>query len=119
VKSILIVDDEFSIVETLGEIVSLEGYGFAGAANGKEALDRMRAHPPALLLLDYMMPVMDGLQLLDAVRADPALAPIPVVMMTAAPVSLPVTQRRWNEILLKPFDAGQLMRVIHGLIGPP
>lgn len=118
-KAILIVDDEFPIVETLGEIVSLEGYGFTGAANGKEALDRVCACPPALILLDYMMPVMDGLQLLDALRADPALAPIPVVMMTAAPVSLPVTARRWNEMLLKPFDAGQLMRVIHGLIGPP
>jgi CheY-like chemotaxis protein len=115
----LIVDDEYSIVETLGEIVSLEGYGFHGAANGKEALAEALVRPPALILLDYMMPVMDGLQLLQVLRADPRLREIPVVMMTAAPPGPPTGDQRWDDLLLKPFDAGQLMRVIRGLIGPP
>jgi CheY-like chemotaxis protein len=119
VKTILVVDDEFSIVETLGEIVTLEGYAFLGAANGKEALAAAQLSRPALILLDYMMPLMDGLQVLAALRADPALASIPVVVMTAAPLGLPAHQRRWDELLLKPFDAEQLLRAIHGLIGPP
>jgi CheY-like chemotaxis protein len=119
VKTILIVDDEFSIVETLGEIVSMEGYAFAGAANGKEALQAIRARPPAMAVLDYMMPVMDGLQVLAAIRADPALAGLPVIIMTAAPLGIPAAQKRWNALLLKPFEAGQFMRVIHDLIGPP
>jgi CheY-like chemotaxis protein len=119
VKSVLIVDDEFSIVETLGEIVSLEGYGFRGAANGKEALAEAMVRPPALILLDYMMPVMDGLQLLQVLRADPRLSQIPVVMMTAAPPGIPIGDQRWDDLLLKPFDSGQLMRAIRGLIGPP
>jgi CheY-like chemotaxis protein len=119
VKTILIVDDEYSIVETLGEVVSMEGYDFTGAANGREALVAVRALPPALVLLDYMMPLMDGLQVLAALRADPALATIPVVIMTAAPLGIPAGQRLWDELLLKPFDAGQLMRVVYDLIGPP
>jgi CheY-like chemotaxis protein len=119
VKTILIVDDEFSIVETLGEIVSLEGYAFAGAANGKEAMATIRAQPPALVVLDYMMPLMDGLQVLAAIRADPALAALPVIIMTAAPLGIPAARNRWDDLLLKPFEADQFMRAIHDLIGPP
>ena len=118
-KSVLIVDDDFSIVETLGEIVSLEGYEVRGAANGQEALAEARLRPPALILLDYMMPVMDGLQLLQVLRADPQLRATPVVMMTAAPLGIPASEKRWDDLLLKPFDAGQLARAIRGLIGQP
>jgi CheY-like chemotaxis protein len=119
VKTILIVDDEFSIVETLSEIVSLDGYGHASAANGKAALAEIRARRPALLLLDYMMPVMDGVQLLQVIRADPELRSLPVIMMTAAPLGIPDTEKRWDELLLKPFDAGELSRLIRKLIGGP
>lgn len=118
-KAVLIVDDDFSIVETLGEILSLEGYGFRGAANGKEALAEARMRPPALILLDYMMPVMDGLQLLQVLRGDPQLRAIPVIMMTAAPLGIPADQKRWDDLLLKPFDTAQLARAIRALIGPP
>jgi len=119
VKTILIVDDEFAIVETLGEVVSLEGYGFAGAANGKEALAYLRTQRPDLVLLDYMMPVMDGLQALEALRADPQVASLPVIMMTAAAAGIPAAQKRWNDLLLKPFEASQLLRAIRALIGAP
>jgi CheY-like chemotaxis protein len=119
VKTILIVDDEFSIVETLGEIVSLEGYAFAGAANGREAMAALQAQRPALVVLDYMMPLMDGLQVLAAIRADPALAALPVIIMTAAPLGIPAAKKRWDDLLLKPFDTAQLLRAIQDLIGPP
>jgi CheY-like chemotaxis protein len=118
-KTILIVDDEFSIVETLGEILSWEGYGVATAANGQAALDQVRAVRPALVLLDYMMPVKDGLQVLRELRADPALADLTVVMMTAAPLGIPETEKRWSALLLKPFQADQLVRLVQRLIGAP
>jgi two-component system response regulator VicR len=116
-KTVLIVDDEFSIAETLGEIISFAGYGIATAANGRAGLELARTVRPALVLLDYMMPVMDGLQMLTRLRADPDLRGTPVVMMTAAPRGLPEGARRWDALLIKPFDAEQLTRTIERLIG--
>lgn len=118
-KTILIVDDEFSIVETLAEILSYAGYAATSASNGRAGLEAARATRPALILLDYMMPVMDGLQMLARLRADPDLKEIPVVMMTAAPLGIPDTSRRWDALLIKPFDATQLARSIERLIGKP
>jgi CheY-like chemotaxis protein len=118
-KTILIVDDEFSIVETLGEILSWAGYAVATASNGKAGLELAHGAHPALILVDYMMPVMDGLQMLARVRADPALADVPVVMMTAAPLGIPDGAKRWDALLIKPFDAEQLIRIVRRLAGEP
>lgn len=117
-KKVLIVDDEFSIVETLAEILAWEGYATASAPNGEAALRAIAAARPDLILLDYMMPVMDGVQLLRALRADASLASIPVVMMTAAPLGISDADRCWDALLVKPFDAEQLVRTIHRLLGP-
>jgi CheY-like chemotaxis protein len=118
-KTILIVDDEFSIVETLSEILAFAGYAAVSAPNGRAGLEAARAHRPAVILLDYMMPVMDGLQMLARLRADPDLREIPVVMMTAAPLGIPDPTRRWDALLIKPFDAPRLTGTIDRLIGPP
>jgi CheY-like chemotaxis protein len=118
-KTILIVDDEFSIVEALAEIVSFSGYQVVTAANGQTGLESARAHRPALILLDFMMPVMDGLQLLTRLREDPESAGTKVVMMTAAPHGIPAEARDWDALLIKPFDASELIRTIARLIGPP
>jgi CheY-like chemotaxis protein len=118
-KTILVVDDEFSIVETIAEIMSWEGYGVVTAAHGQAGLEKVREHKPALVLLDYMMPVMDGLQMLRAMRAEPAIAATPVIMMTAAPLGIAEDEKRWDKLLLKPFEAGELVRAVQRLIGGP
>jgi two-component system chemotaxis response regulator CheY len=118
-KTILVVDDEFSIAETVAEVIAFAGYQTVCAANGRAGLDAARSARPALILLDYMMPVMDGLQMLARVRADPDLREIPVVMMTAAPLGIADASRRWDALLIKPFDATQLVRTIRKLIGDP
>jgi CheY-like chemotaxis protein len=117
-KTILIVDDEFSIVETLAEILAFAGFHTTTASNGRSGLEAARTARPALILLDYMMPVMDGLQMLEQLRADPELQGIPVVMMTAAPLGIPNRGRRWDALLIKPFDATRLTRIVELLIGP-
>lgn len=114
-RSILVVDDEHSIVETLVELLTWEGYLATTADNGQAALDAMQLHTPDLVLIDYMMPVMDGLRVLERMRAEPRLASVPVVLMTAA--QLPPVEPRWNARLTKPFDASVLLKTVKDLIG--
>ena len=85
-KRILLVEDDTGILSTIADILVGEGYFVASATNGKEALGTLRqGHPlPDLILLDLMMPVMNGWQFRDAQRQDPALAAIPVVVISAA-----------------------------------
>jgi CheY-like chemotaxis protein len=80
---ILIVEDDVEMRESLGEILQGEGYRVAGAANGLEALDRLRrGEPPCIILLDLMMPVMSGWEFREVQRRDPRLAEIPVAIIT-------------------------------------
>lgn len=81
---ILVVEDDFDIRDTLAQILEAEGYDVAGAANGAEALDVLANQtPPALILLDLMMPVMNGWQFRAEQLKDPQLASIPVVVISA------------------------------------
>jgi CheY-like chemotaxis protein len=115
---ILIVDDEFGIVEALVDFLEDEGYRTAMALNGRQALERMAEERPVLVLLDYMLPVMNGAAVLEAMKADPSLREVPVVLMSASPVrawrNLPAT-----EFLPKPFGLAQLVNIIQRHVGPP
>lgn len=83
-KSILIVDDDADVRDMLGEFFSLEGYDVATARNGKDALEQLKHGRSAdLILLDLMMPVMDGWQFRMEQQRDPQLAAIPVVVLSA------------------------------------
>ena len=114
----LIVDDEFSLVETLAEILTYEGYEVVTASDGAQALALAEKIRPALMLLDHMMPVLNGLQTLQRLRASSWGANLPVIMMTAAPVQLPADQRQGVPLLRKPFEIGQLVRLVAEAIGP-
>jgi two-component system, chemotaxis family, chemotaxis protein CheY len=81
---VLIVEDEFAIREALTEYLEDEGYSVEGASHGQEALDYLRhALPPALIMLDLRMPVMNGVQFLAAIKADQSLTVPPIVLMSA------------------------------------
>lgn len=83
-KKILIVEDDADIREVLVQVLEFEGYQVVSAENGREALDRLNiGEPPGLILLDLMMPVMDGWRFRDAQLQDPKLAGIPVVVLSA------------------------------------
>ena len=87
--SVLIVDDDELIRETLRELVEMAGCAALVAANGKEALKVMAEHRPCLVILDLLMPVMTGNELLEVMRQEPALAQVPVVISTSAPDRAP------------------------------
>jgi CheY-like chemotaxis protein len=88
-KTILVVDDDLEIRDTLKDVLVEEGYAVKTAANGAEALELLRdaplrEHEPSLIVLDLMMPEMSGWQFCEAQRADPALSSIPVLIISAA-----------------------------------
>lgn len=111
-KTILLVDDEPAIIETLAEVLVWEGFNVVTASNGVEGLEKLESLIPDLALIDYMMPIMDGVDMYRAMKANPAHAQIPIVMITAAPIGLPADIRKTTPILGKPFDVGALLQLI-------
>jgi CheY-like chemotaxis protein len=109
---ILIVDDNSDLRETLAELLGEEGYDTACCEDGAAALAYLRSAPrqPALIVLDLMMPVMNGWQFRDEQLEDDILRSIPVVGMTANRGTPPL--REVHTMLLKPFGIGELLQVI-------
>jgi two-component system phosphate regulon response regulator PhoB len=80
---VLVVDDEEDLLELLRFNLSKEGYQVSCAASGGEALKSVRADPPDVILLDLMLPDMDGLEVARRLRSDPDTRNVPIVMLTA------------------------------------
>jgi DNA-binding response OmpR family regulator len=117
-KRILIVDDEFGLADVVAEILTDQGYETSIAINGRLGLAQLAEKPPSLVLLDVMMPVLDGPTTLLAMRANPDFASIPVIMMTALPEALPKTDPPlFQAVLYKPFTLESLQSAVKGLIG--
>lgn len=123
-RTVLIVDDEYGIAEILADILSAEGYDVVTAMNGKLGLASLAQTRPALILLDVMMPVMTGPEMLRVLKDSDEYRDIPVILMSAAELSaLPseVTQRA-DALLQEPFDDGELVealqRVLDGRASP-
>jgi CheY-like chemotaxis protein len=97
---VLIVDDDELIRDTLRELVEMSGCVALLAANGREALKIMADHRPCLVILDLLMPVMTGNELIEEMRREPSLSAIPVVVSTSAPHRAPAGV----PIVKKPVD---------------
>jgi len=82
-ESILIVEDEDDILELIRYNLDREGYSVTGVSTGEDALRKVRAAPPGLILLDLMLPGMDGLDVCKTVKGNPATRHIPVIIVTA------------------------------------
>ena len=113
---VLVVDDDSAIRETLQDALTHEGYQVAAVTNGLEALGylaQQRATPPRLILLDIMMPVMDGLEFLESYAADPLFPGVPIVVMSAHVDRTVVLRRNWVvRHMHKPFDLDELCDVV-------
>jgi CheY-like chemotaxis protein len=108
---ILVVDDDPDIRESLKEVLQDEGYTVSCVANGREALEYLQKSPrPCVILLDLMMPVMDGWQFRREQKRDPLIADIPLIVITATgkrPVLIDA-----DELVLKPLVLGRLFEAI-------
>lgn len=108
---VLIVEDDVDLREMMAQLLSLEGYKTETAANGRDALRYLeRGDPPDVILLDLMMPVMDGWQFRKEQKQDADIAGIPLVVITATgkrPVLIDAA-----ELVMKPLDLTQLFAAI-------
>lgn len=116
-KTILVVDDELDIVDVLSDLLTAEGYRVLTASNGREGLARIAESRPDLVLLDRMMPVVDGAEMLRLMREDASLGGIPVVMMSAAEGRRLSQELGCAAFLKKPFDLGTLLDTVARLAG--
>jgi CheY-like chemotaxis protein len=107
-----VVDDDSDIRESLREVLQDEGYDVRCVGNGQEALDHLKAASPrpCVILLDLMMPVMDGWQFRKEQKLDPDIADIPLVVITASGKQPVVVDAA--ELVMKPLDLNRLFEAI-------
>ncbi|WP_437735524.1 response regulator [Sorangium sp. So ce1335] len=118
---ILVVEDDLDIRSILSQLLVFEGYDVEEASDGAEALAFLRrSRPPALILLDLMMPVMDGWQLRAELQRDPELASIPVVIVSAdVRAEQEASRLRVAGLLKKPLQIEPLLELVHRICGSP
>jgi CheY-like chemotaxis protein len=118
-RTVLVVDDEPDVLLLCRVNLEFEGYEVIEAADGEEAMERVRSARPDVVLLDVMMPKMDGWQVLAAIKEDPELADIPVVMLTAK-VQDQDQIRGWSQgaadYITKPFSPLALSQVLQDVL---
>jgi CheY-like chemotaxis protein len=107
-KTVLVVDDETVIRAMVAEALSDEGYTVITAANGAEALELLKRHRPTAVVLDLMMPVMNGYAFLAACRAEPQSASTPVLVLSAAPSLSEISA----PVMRKPFELEHLLSTV-------
>ncbi len=115
---ILVVDDDTDFREGLRTALEMKGYQVDEAGNGKEALDRIAARPPLLVLLDLQMPVMNGRELLQKLRSAPDTKDIPVVIISGFGFEWEAELMGAQGYIGKPFESVELERTIASLLRP-
>ena len=118
-EKILIVDDEPNIAYMLADMLAEAGYDTHTADNGRDALDAVHRDPPDLMLLDVQMPVLDGFEVASRLKADPATAAIPIIMLSAMEgrgARVIGLESGAEEYLSKPFDQAELLARIRNLL---
>lgn len=117
-RRVLVVDDDASIQGFLAEALEDEGYSVRTAGNGREALSILQAWQPDLILLDLMMPEMDGWGFREHQRRLPDLAEVPVIVLSATrDLTAKAQALEAAQVFAKPFDLGDLLGTIDLLTG--
>ena len=119
-KRVLVVDDESTIRELIREALGEAGYHVETAANGAEALEVLRTSSPHAIVLDLMMPRLDGHGFVELMRLNPRLASVPVLLVTAAYGAHEAAARIGaSACVTKPFELDHLVEIVGKLAGQP
>ncbi len=119
-KRVLICDDDPVILRLLEVNLELEGYDILTANHGEEAFEIASRELPDLVILDIMMPRLDGYQTCQKLKAQPSTEPIPVVFLSAKAQQSDIEKGKSfgvSEYLTKPFDPNDLLDVVERLVG--
>jgi len=119
VKKILIVDDKREVVELVTATLEGEGYQIISASDGREALEKIGKEKPDLVLLDVVMPKMNGLEVLAKVKKDPQTKDVPIIMLTAKGQQLDKDKGMRlgaEDYIIKPFSPSHLLRKIEEIM---
>ena len=118
-NKILIVEDEESLLKLESILLSSKGYSVTGVMDGKAALEEIKKNRPDLVLLDVMLPEMDGFEVCRRIKEESETAGIPVVMLTAKKSNQDIERGRQvgaDAYITKPFKSTRVVDVIQGLI---
>src|SRR3989338_9224510 len=119
-EKILIVDDDLDTLKLVGLILQRQGYSIIAANGGQQALAKAAAEPPDLILLDLMMPDLYGYEVTRRLRAEPALAHIPIIMFTAKTMlddRVAGFEAGADDYLTKPTHPAELVAHVKALLG--
>jgi DNA-binding response OmpR family regulator len=120
--TILVVDDDPVIQRLLSVNFEMDGYRVVTAGDGVEGLSRIAGDPPDLVLLDVMMPGMDGIEVVRRLKSDVATAAIPVILLSAKAQATDISgglEAGADDYITKPFDPLELLDKVAALIGAP
>jgi len=118
-RTVLVVDDEKDIRELVGFHLAQDGYAVREAESGEDALASVAAERPAVVILDVMLPGADGLEVCRRLRADPATAAIPVIMLTARATEIDRVlglEIGADDYIVKPFSPRELVARVHAVL---
>lgn len=115
---ILVVDDEFSVAEVLESVLADAGHEVVTAINGRQGLERLEEKRPDLVLLDFMMPIMDGPAMLKEMRMSASHHGVPAVIMSSLPESAiaAAAQGLYTRYLRKPFKLRAVLEVVDDVL---
>lgn len=115
---ILVVDDEFSVAEVLESVLADAGHEVVTAINGRQGLEQLEEKRPDLVLLDFMMPIMDGRAMLREMRMNASCRDIPAVVMSSLPESAIAAsaQGLYTRYLRKPFKLRAVLDVVDAVL---
>ena len=114
-RRILLVDDDDAIRRLVRKVLEPNGYVVTGASSGKETLEKLLESKPDLILLDYVLPDMDGLVLLELIRARLVDSPTPIICLTGKtdiPTKTKALETGATDYITKPFDVRELVACV-------
>jgi DNA-binding response OmpR family regulator len=116
--TVLIVEDEFAIADLLEMALIDEGYRVVRAANGRQGLEHLAEGLPDLVISDFMMPVLDGAGLVQAMRQSEGQREVPIIIMSSMPeANVHARIDNYAAFVRKPFQIAALMRLVATVLG--